>query len=59
MPKAIALIAGSSLGPEAIDAVRKAFDNAWAGGCWAVQRRRPKRDGTTNSGHRDFVRRHE
>ena len=30
VPKAIALIVGSSLGPEAIDAVRKAFDNAWA-----------------------------
>ena len=30
VPKAIALIAGSSLGPEALTAVRKAFDNAWA-----------------------------
>ena len=30
VPKAIALIAGSSLGPEALNAVRKAFDNAWA-----------------------------
>jgi hypothetical protein len=30
VPKAIALIVGSGLGPEAIDAVRKAFDNAWA-----------------------------
>jgi hypothetical protein len=30
MPKAIALIAGSSLGPEALSAARQAFDNAWA-----------------------------
>jgi hypothetical protein len=30
VPKAIALIAGSSLGPEALITVRKAFDNAWA-----------------------------
>lgn len=30
MPKAMALIAGSSLGPEALSAARQAFDNAWA-----------------------------
>ena len=30
MPKAIALIARSSLGPEALSAARQAFDNAWA-----------------------------
>ena len=30
MPKTIALIAGSSLGPEALYAVRQAFDNGWA-----------------------------
>src|SRR5215475_4449637 len=30
MPKAIALIVGSSLGPEALSAARQAFDNAWA-----------------------------
>ena len=30
MPKAIALIVGSSLGPDALAAVRQAFDNAWA-----------------------------
>jgi hypothetical protein len=30
VPKAIALIAASCLGPETLTAVRKAFDNAWA-----------------------------
>jgi voltage-gated potassium channel Kch len=30
VPKALALIAGSSLAPEALTDVRKAFDNAWA-----------------------------
>lgn len=30
MPKAIALIVGSSLAPEALSAARQAFDNAWA-----------------------------
>ena len=30
VPKAIALIVGSGLGPEALSAARQAFDNAWA-----------------------------
>ena len=59
VPKAIALIAGSSLGPEAIDAVRKAFDNAWAEVAGNFNDVAQKESARITLGRSDFVSCHE
>jgi hypothetical protein len=53
MPKAIAIMAGSRLGPEVLSAARRAFDNAWAE---IAGKYIDAAECTTNAGDDDIVR---